>query len=278
MNRLKTLRRIVLTGTPLQNNLKEYFCMVQFIKPNLLGTYKEYLNRFVNPIINGQYTDSTLHDIQLMRKRSHILHKLLDGIVQRRDYSVLAPYLPPKHEYVLFLTLTETQIKLYRHYMNHYARKSADGSNKTSFLFVDFQSLQRICTHPRVLLDKSIENKLAKDKLDDSEEESEGSLKDFINDNDEDESSRSSKSGSGSSSDDGGSKEPVQRKRVTRAARAAAKEKGEDLELEVIEEPQEKEWWQDYCDGDELNVIEHGTKLKMLFEILKECEQIGDKV
>lgn len=82
MNKLKTLRRIVLTGTPLQNNLKEYFCMVQFVKPNLLGTYKEYLNRFVNPITNGQYTDSTPFDIQLMRKRSHILHKLLDGVVQ----------------------------------------------------------------------------------------------------------------------------------------------------------------------------------------------------
>lgn len=82
MNRLNSLRRIVLTGTPLQNNLKEYFCMVQFVKPSLLGTYKEYLNRFVNPITNGQYTDSTEHDINIMRKRSHVLHKMLDGIVQ----------------------------------------------------------------------------------------------------------------------------------------------------------------------------------------------------
>ncbi|XP_044263251.1 transcriptional regulator ATRX homolog isoform X2 [Tribolium madens] len=274
MNRLKTLRRIVLTGTPLQNNLKEYFCMVQFVKPNLLGTYKEYLNRFVNPITNGQYTDSTPHDIQIMRKRSHVLHKMLDGVVQRRDYSVLEPYLPPKHEYVLFLSLTETQIKLYQHYMDRFAR-TGDGSNRTSFLFVDFQALQRICTHPRVLLDKSIEMKLAREKRDDESEESEGSLKDFINDDEDDETTPSSNS----SSDEGGEKKTAApKKRLTRATAALAKENGEPEEVVALEDPVKKEWWQEYCDGDELNNIAHSSKLFLLFEILKECEQIGDKV
>lgn len=114
VNRLRTMRRVVLTGTPLQNNLNEYYCMVQFVKPNLLGKYNEYLNRFVNPITNGQYTDSTPYDIQMMKRRSHILHKLLDGCVQRRDYSVLAPFLPPKQEYVLYIRLTKLQVDLYK--------------------------------------------------------------------------------------------------------------------------------------------------------------------
>lgn len=90
------------------------YCMVQFVKPNLLGKYNEYLNRFVNPITNGQYTDSTHHDTQMMKRRSHILHKLLDGCVQRKDYSVLSPYLPPKQEYVLYIRLTEIQVNLYK--------------------------------------------------------------------------------------------------------------------------------------------------------------------
>lgn len=165
--------------------------MVQFVKPNLLGTYKEYLNRFVNPITNGQYTDSTERDITVMRRRSHVLHKMLDGLVQRRDYNVLAPFLPPKHEYVLFITLTKIQVELYKEYLAKFARNSA--AKGMSFLFQDFQEFQRICIHPRVLLDKSIKDKLKKDKEDD---DSEGSLKDFIDDG-----SEKSTSSSGSSSE-----------------------------------------------------------------------------
>lgn len=57
-------------------------CMVQFVKPNLLGTRKEFQNRFVNPISNGQFEDSTAHDVKIMKRRAHVLHKMLEGSVQ----------------------------------------------------------------------------------------------------------------------------------------------------------------------------------------------------
>lgn len=56
--------------------------MVDFIRPNLLGSLKDFTNRFINPITNGQYSDSTPLDVELMKGRSHVLHKMLEGFVQ----------------------------------------------------------------------------------------------------------------------------------------------------------------------------------------------------
>nr|XP_021208477.2 uncharacterized protein LOC101739897 isoform X1 [Bombyx mori] len=145
MSRVATRRRIVLTGTPMQNNLREYFCMVNFVKPNLLGTYSEFSNRFENPIMNGQHRDSRQEDIRLMKARTHILHKVLEGCLQRQEASVLYPYLPKKHEYTVFIALTQCQWDLYKHYLLHYGKQTKNSILK------DFHILQKIWSHPQVL-------------------------------------------------------------------------------------------------------------------------------
>ncbi|KAF3425464.1 hypothetical protein E2986_03490 [Frieseomelitta varia] len=223
-------------------------CMVQFVKPNLLGTKKEFLNRFANPITNGQFDDSTEYDVKLMKKRAYVLHKMLKGCVQRFDYSVLTPFLPPKQEYVIFVSLSEVQVNLYQHYLDNFARRlrNANGS-----LFADFQVLQRIWTHPWVLRKNAekIEKMNEKRFTDDSE----GSLKDFINDGDSDTSTNSSTS--------------------------SVIEDNDDVQA-VDEEPEKKEeeWWLQFVKPEYFEDMRISSKLILLFGILKECEQIGDKV
>ena len=57
--------------------------MVDFVRPNFLGTKSEFSNMFERPIMNGQCVDSTDKDVRLMRFRAHVLHSLLEGFVQR---------------------------------------------------------------------------------------------------------------------------------------------------------------------------------------------------
>ncbi|XP_077277366.1 uncharacterized protein LOC143905688 [Temnothorax americanus] len=266
MRSVKTLRRIVLTGTPLQNNLIEYHCMVQFVKPNLLGTKKEFLNRFVNPITNGQFDDSIACDVKLMKQRAHVLHKMLEGSVQRFDYSVLTPFLPPKQEYVIFVRLTDTQVKMYQYYLENLARIKRHTGGRGGTLFADFQALQRIWTHPVVLRMNAEKKERANENKELSD--SEGSLKDFINDDSTDIETTSINSDS--TNDDKNVPKP------SRGTRNNPVE--EEPEEEHKKENTESEWWMQFVQSEHFEDMRVSAKLLLLFGILKECEQIGDKL
>uniref|UniRef100_A0A8D1GD30 Transcriptional regulator ATRX n=1 Tax=Sus scrofa TaxID=9823 RepID=A0A8D1GD30_PIG len=242
MNSIRSRRRIILTGTPLQNNLIEYHCMVNFIKENLLGSIKEFRNRFINPIQNGQCADSTMVDVRVMKKRAHILYEMLAGCVQRKDYTALTKFLPPKHEYVLAVRMTPIQCKLYQYYLDHLTgvgNSSEGGRGKAGAkLFQDFQMLSRIWTHPWCLqLDYiSKENKGYFD---------EDSMDEFIA-SDSDETSMSL------SSDDFTKKKKTKGKRGKKDSSSSGS--GSDNDVEVI-----KVWNSRSRGGGEGNVDETGN-------------------
>lgn len=120
ITKIATRRRIVLTGTPVQNNLNEYYAMVDWIKPALLGTVKEFNNLYANPIKDGQHMDSTPQMIKRMKQRSFILNRKLSKFVQRREAMVLREFLPDKHEYCIFVPLTPIQEELYETFLSKF--------------------------------------------------------------------------------------------------------------------------------------------------------------
>ncbi|XP_017070257.1 helicase ARIP4 isoform X2 [Drosophila eugracilis] len=146
LKQIRTRRRIVLTGYPLQNNLLEYWCMVDFVRPNYLGTRTEFCNMFERPIQNGQCVDSTPDDIKLMRYRAHVLHSLLLGFVQRRSHTVLQLTLPQKYEYVILAKMTAFQRKLYDTFMTDVVRTKAFPNPLKAFAVCC-----KIWNHPDVL-------------------------------------------------------------------------------------------------------------------------------
>ncbi|XP_076012669.1 helicase ARIP4 isoform X2 [Genypterus blacodes] len=127
LKNIRSRRRVVLTGYPLQNNLIEYWCMVDFVRPDFLGTRQEFSNMFERPILNGQCVDSTPQDVRLMRYRSHVLHSLLEGFVQRRGHDVLRDHLPFKGEHVILVRLSPVQRALYTEFMKRFREAGNSG-------------------------------------------------------------------------------------------------------------------------------------------------------
>uniref|UniRef100_A0A8C8A3P6 DNA helicase n=1 Tax=Oryzias sinensis TaxID=183150 RepID=A0A8C8A3P6_9TELE len=295
MNAIRTKRRIVLTGTPLQNNLIEYHCMVNFIKENLLGSVKEFRNRFINPIQNGQCADSTLHDVRIMKKRAHILYEMLAGCVQRKDYTALTKFLPPKHEYVLSIRMTPLQCKLYRHYLEHFtgvgnALEGGRGRAGTK-LFQDFQMLSRIWTHPWCLhldyISKENRGFFDEDSMDDfivsETDESSMSLS-----SDTEKTKKKKKQGKGKKKDSEDSdSDDVEVIKEWNSSSRGRNGEGRNRP-EIVEEPQPSgaepgsprsaDWHREFVTEADAEILAHSGKLTLLFEILRMAEEVEDKV
>jgi len=216
-----------------------------------------------------------------MKKRSFILNDMLKGCLQRLDYNVLVPFLQPKHEYVLCINLTEFQEKLYKHYLENFARAGQIGHDgkleggKKGGLFYDVQNLSRVWNHPYILL-KAKERADIKKMFEDDAEEDER----FVNDDSESEAQSTA-----SESDKSESEEEVIKKRkvTTRGRRESADELVRGLDSVKEEElAAQKGWWAQFMkdphDEKELLNLELGTKMVLLMDILKESYLIGDKV
>ncbi|CAF2881288.1 unnamed protein product [Rotaria sp. Silwood2] len=150
VNEVRTLRRIVLTGTPMQNNLKEYYAMINFCKPNYLGSEHEFSRNFRIPIEAGQHKDSSPGDVAYMRRRAYALNQRLKTILHRRDFDVLRSFLPPKFEYAVKIKCMPLQQELYQTYL---LIQNIDPTARLNMakLLGDYQYLMKIWTHPWLL-------------------------------------------------------------------------------------------------------------------------------
>ncbi|KAH9706876.1 protein CHROMATIN REMODELING 20 [Citrus sinensis] len=142
LKQVKCQRRIALTGSPLQNNLMEYYCMVDFVREGFLGSSHD----FQNPIENGQHTNSTSEDVKIMNQRSHILYEQLKGFVQRMDMNVVKKDLPPKTVFVITVKLSPLQRRLYKRFLDLHGFTNDRVSNekiRKSF-FAGYQALAQL--------------------------------------------------------------------------------------------------------------------------------------
>jgi transcriptional regulator ATRX len=70
--------RAGLTGTPFQNNLLEYFAMLDFVRPGVLGQLSDFRRHYVTPIEAGQHSDSDPQQVRQTHRRE-LLRRVCTG-------------------------------------------------------------------------------------------------------------------------------------------------------------------------------------------------------
>ncbi|CAH8663473.1 unnamed protein product [Schistosoma margrebowiei] len=161
---LKCPRRVLLSGTPIQNDLLEYFSLVHFVNMGLLGTASEFRRRYEIPILRGRDADATKED---QKKGEEILQELL-GIVTRciirRTQALLTKYLPVKIEQVVCCNLVGSQREVYSDFVKRMVREvslkmnSADDSRNDKSSLASITHLKKLCNHPDLVYEKMAAN------------------------------------------------------------------------------------------------------------------------
>ena len=174
---MKTLRRIGLTGTPIQNNLKEYFHMIDWVVPAFLGPLDDFKKKYIIPLekgekvtgeernrrgrcsnanpgaeyIAGSLKGASERAIEKMKLMNGVFNKKTERVIQYRGEEILEGLLPPIRNNVLNLRNTRLVARLFTFYKKVY--KSTNGDDKRG-LFEQLALFSPLMAHPGTLLKK----------------------------------------------------------------------------------------------------------------------------
>ncbi|KAI1722644.1 type III restriction enzyme, res subunit family protein [Ditylenchus destructor] len=155
---LKCDRRILISGTPIQNDLLEYYSLVNFVNPGMLGTASEFHRKLEVPILRGRDADATIEQQKLGEEKLREMSSIVSKCIIRRTSALLTKYLPIKYELIVCCKLTPLQEELYKHLLKTNIKSLAqdgsesEGLSRTALSFI--MDLKKLCNHPRLIHDK----------------------------------------------------------------------------------------------------------------------------
>ncbi|PKI79435.1 hypothetical protein CRG98_000182 [Punica granatum] len=170
---IPSAHRIIVSGTPIQNNLRELWALFNFCCPELLGDNKEFKEKYEDRILRGNDKKASDREKRIgsavakdLRERiqPYFLRRLKSEVFQEDD-SVAK--LSKKNELIVWLRLTSCQRRIYEAYLNSELVLSAFYDSPLAALTI----LKKICDHPLILTKRAAEDVLeGMDSMDNPED------------------------------------------------------------------------------------------------------------
>ncbi|XP_043719570.1 protein PHOTOPERIOD-INDEPENDENT EARLY FLOWERING 1 isoform X2 [Telopea speciosissima] len=136
-------RRILLTGTPLQNDLMELWSLMHFLMPHIFQSHQEFKDWFGNPIsgmVEGQE--------KINKEVIDRLHNVLRPFILRRLKRDVEKQLPKKCEHVIYCRLSKRQRNLYEDFIASSETQATLASANFFGMISIIMQLRKVCNHP----------------------------------------------------------------------------------------------------------------------------------
>lgn len=136
-------RRILLTGTPLQNDLMELWSLMHFLMPHIFQSHQEFKDWFSNPI-SGMVEGQEKVNKEVVDR----LHNVLRPFILRRLKRDVEKQLPMKVEHVIYCRLSKRQRNLYEDFIASSETQATLVSANFFGMISVIMQLRKVCNHP----------------------------------------------------------------------------------------------------------------------------------
>jgi SNF2 family DNA or RNA helicase len=156
---LQADHRLALTGTPVENSLRDLWAIFGFVEPGLLGSEASFRRRFELPIADGD------------ERAALVLRSRLEPFVLRRTKEDVARELPERTEAIIECELSPLQRRLYRGIVEAarrdvLAKLDREGGEATTLHVLEaLTRLRQVCAHPGLLMPEALDDPEASGKF-----------------------------------------------------------------------------------------------------------------
>lgn len=157
VKKLLSNHRLILSGTPIQNNVLELWSLFDFLMPGFLGTEKVFLDRFAKPIAASRFSKSSSKEQEAGALAIEALHKQVLPFLLRRLKEEVLDDLPPKILQNYYCDLSDLQKKLLDDLLKKEGKglqqmAGSDDKESKQHIFQALQYMRKLCNSPSLVV------------------------------------------------------------------------------------------------------------------------------